>query len=62
MSHLGKQFERGFFQKGIEQLQKRFGPKEPQTKEGEKPSEQKKQGKPSTQELIQKGLQGLFGK
>lgn len=62
MSHLGKQLQRGFFQKGIEELQKRVGPKEPQTKEGEKPSEQKKQGRPPTEELIRKGLQGLFGK
>ncbi len=63
MSYLGKQLQRGFLQKGVEELQKRFGPKEPATKEGETTPQPKKQDKrPSTEELIRKGLEGLFGK
>ncbi|MBI4522432.1 MAG: AsmA family protein [Deltaproteobacteria bacterium] len=65
MSFIGRQLQRGFLRKGTEELQKRFlGPKERSRKEETEPTPEPKRRdrRPPTEELIRKGLEGLFGR
>jgi AsmA protein len=61
MRHLGRMVQRGFMRKGAEELQNRFfGGNESSAQTDEAPSDTKKKKKSSTEELIRKGLEGLF--
>jgi uncharacterized protein involved in outer membrane biogenesis len=62
-SYLTKSLQRGLFQRGAEELQERlFGPKERRAPNDRQP-EQERQQKPSAPEdLIRRGLEGLFGR
>ena len=66
MSHIGKLLQRGMMQRGLDELRRRFGPKEPTPKEGEAPPEEQRQEeqprKSPAEELIRRGLEGLFGR
>ncbi len=61
VNYLGQLVERGFMRKGADELQKRFlGRKEPATQEETAPADSKKKKRDSTEDLIRKGLEGLF--
>jgi hypothetical protein len=65
MSYVGKLLQRGMMQRGLDELRKRFGPKESTPKEGEATPEQQQQQQPKkspAEELIRRGLEGLFGR
>jgi hypothetical protein len=62
-SYLTKSLQRGLFQRGAEELQEQlFGPKERRAPDDRQP-DQERQPKPSSPEdLIRRGLEGLFGR
>jgi hypothetical protein len=60
---LGQLVQRGFMRKGTEELQNRFlgGGKEPAAEKDEPPSDSgKKKKKNNTEDMIRRGLEGLF--
>ena len=60
-SYLGKMVQRGLLGKGTEELQRRFfGNKEPKAPEESPPADSKQRKKGSAEDLIRKGLDGLF--
>ncbi len=63
-SYLAKSLQRGFLQKGTEELQQRFlGKKESASpKEESAPSDRKERKKSSTEDLIRKGLKDFLGR
>jgi hypothetical protein len=59
--HLARLFQRGFLQKGADELRRRFlGPRE--SEPGEKAPASEGSGRKSTEEMIRKGLEGIFGR
>ncbi|MDH3442388.1 MAG: AsmA family protein [Deltaproteobacteria bacterium] len=62
-SHLGKMVQRGFMQKGAEELQNRlFGREESSAKKDKAPAESDKKKRSRTEDLIRKGLEGFFSR
>jgi len=60
-NYLGKMVQRGLLGKGTEELQKRFfGNKESKNADEPTPPDGQKRKKGSTEDLIRKGLEGLF--
>lgn len=61
--YLARMIQRGFVRRGTEELQRRFlGRKESTPSQEATPPDQKKRDRGSTEELIRKGLEGLFGR
>lgn len=61
--YLAKMIQRGAMRRGTEELQRRlFGPREPKPGAAPESSEKKSRDRPSTEELIRRGLEGLFGR
>jgi AsmA protein len=61
MKHLGRMVQRGFLRKGAEELQNRFlGGNESSAQKDEASGDTKNKKKSSTEELIRRGLEGLF--
>lgn len=59
--YLGKMVQRGFLRRGTEELQRRFfGTKESTPPQEAAPEDSKKRKRGSTEDLIRKGLEGLF--
>src|SRR5262249_51170448 len=60
--YLGQLVQRGFFQKGTEELQNRFlgGSKDSGAQNEPTPSDTTKKKKTSTEDMIRRGLEGLF--
>jgi hypothetical protein len=60
--YLGQLVQRGFLRKGTEELQNRFlgGGKDATSSQNEAPSDSKKKKKSSTEDMIRRGLEGLF--
>ncbi len=59
--YLGQMVQRGFMRKGTEELQNRFlGGKDSATQKDETPSDGKKKKKNNTEDMIRRGLEGLF--
>jgi uncharacterized protein involved in outer membrane biogenesis len=62
-NYLAKSIQRGFLQRGAEELQQKFlGKKEASPKEESGPPNRKERRKDSTEDLIRKGLKDLFGR
>ena len=62
-SYIGKMVQRGLLGRGAEELEKRFfGNKESRSTEEPPAADTKKRKKSSTEDLIRKGLEGLFGR
>ncbi len=62
-SYLGKMVQRGFMQKGVEELQNRFfGRGESPAKKDKAPAESEKKKRSPTEDLIRKGLEGFFSR
>lgn len=60
-NYLGRMVQRGMTRRGVEELQRQFfGSKEPAAPDESVPAEPKKRKKGSTEDLIRKGLEGLF--
>jgi AsmA protein len=59
---LGQMVQRGFMRKGTEELQNRFlgGSKDSAAQNDETPNDGKKKKKTSTEDMIRRGLEGLF--
>ena len=61
--YLAELIQRGFMRRGAEELQRRFfGGKESAPSQEPAPADQQKRDRGSTEELIRKGLEGLFGR
>ncbi len=61
--YLGKMVQRGFMQKGAEELQNRFfGRGESSAKKDKAPAESDKKKRSPTEDLIRKGLEGFFSR
>ena len=61
--YLGRMVERGMTRRGLEELQRQFfGSRKPSAPEESAPSEPQKKKKSTTEDLIRKGLEGLFGR
>jgi uncharacterized protein involved in outer membrane biogenesis len=61
--YLAKMIQRGVVRKGTEELQRRlFGTREPKPGAEPESSEKKSPDRPSTEEMIRRGLEGLFGR
>jgi uncharacterized protein involved in outer membrane biogenesis len=61
VNYLGQLVQRGFMRKGADELQNRFlGRKESPTQDETAPADSKKRKRDSTEDLIRKGLEGLF--
>jgi uncharacterized protein involved in outer membrane biogenesis len=59
--YLGQMVQRGFLRKGTEELQNRFlGGGKDSTAQTEEPTDNKKKKKSSTEDMIRRGLEGLF--
>jgi hypothetical protein len=60
--YLGQMVQRGFLRKGTEELQNRFlgGGKDSTAPNEQTPSDTNKKKKPSTEDMIRRGLEGLF--
>jgi AsmA-like protein len=59
--YLGQIVQRGFLRKGTEELQNRFlGGGKDSTAQTEEPTDNKKKKKSSTEDMIRRGLEGLF--
>ena len=59
--YLGQLVQRGFLRKGTEELQNRFlGGKDATSSQNDAPSDTKKKKKSSTEDMIRRGLEGLF--
>ena len=59
--YLGQMVQRGFLRKGTEELQNRFlGGGKDSTAQTEEPIDNKKKKKSSTEDMIRRGLEGLF--
>jgi uncharacterized protein involved in outer membrane biogenesis len=62
-SFLTKSLQRGLFQRGAEELQEQlFGPKEHRAPNDRQPDQERQQKPRSSEDLIRKGLEGLFGR
>jgi uncharacterized protein involved in outer membrane biogenesis len=62
-SFLTKSLQRGLFQRGAEELQEQlFGPKERRAPDNHQPGQERRQKPSSPEDLIRRGLEGLFGK
>jgi AsmA protein len=62
-SYLAKAFQRGFFQRGTDELQRQFsGSKDNSSRQEPASGEAKERKKKPTEDLIRRGLEGLFGK
>ena len=62
-SYLGKMVQRGFMQKGVEELQNRFfGRDDSAAKKDKTPAETDKKKRSPTEDLIRKGLEGFFSR
>ncbi len=62
-SYLARAFQRGFFQRGTDELQRQFsGSKDNSSRQEPASGESKERKKKPTEDLIRRGLEGLFGK
>jgi uncharacterized protein involved in outer membrane biogenesis len=62
-SYLTKSLQRGLFQRGAEELQEQlFGPKERRAPNDRQPDQERQQKPSSPEDLIRRGLEGLFGR
>jgi uncharacterized protein involved in outer membrane biogenesis len=62
-SYLAKSLQRGLFQRGAEELQQQlFGSKERRTPDDRQPDQERQPRPSSPEDLIRRGLEGLFGR
>ena len=62
-SYLARAFQRGFFQRGTDELQRQFsGSNDNSSRQEPASGESKERKKKPTEDLIRRGLEGLFGK
>ncbi len=62
-SFLTKALQRGLLQRGPEELQEQlFGPKERRAPNDRQPDQERQQKPSSPEDLIRRGLEGLFGR
>ena len=62
-SFLTKSLQRGLLQKGAEELQEQlFGPRERRAPNDRQPDQERQQKPSSPEDLIRRGLEGLFGR
>ena len=61
--YLGQMAQRGFVRKGVDELQGRFlGRKPASAPNDNEPADDRNKKKNSTEDLIRRGLKGLFGR